>query len=55
MHIYLLKKKSEVFAQFKKFKLLVQRESKCDIKKLRIDGGSEYFNWICRILWEIKN
>ncbi|GAU44851.1 hypothetical protein TSUD_112250 [Trifolium subterraneum] len=40
--IYMIEKKSEVFTKFKKFKLQVERESECSIKKLRTDGGGEY-------------
>ncbi|GAU51473.1 hypothetical protein TSUD_95880 [Trifolium subterraneum] len=40
--IYMIEKKSEVFTRFKKFKLQVERESECSIKKLRTDGGGEY-------------
>ena len=40
--IYLIETKSEVFAQFKKFKLHVEKQSECKLKKLRIDGGVEY-------------
>ncbi|GAU22886.1 hypothetical protein TSUD_376970 [Trifolium subterraneum] len=42
VRIYMIEKKSEVFTKFKKFKLQVERESECSIKKLRTDGGGEY-------------
>ncbi|GAU44417.1 hypothetical protein TSUD_100640 [Trifolium subterraneum] len=40
--LYLIEKKSEVFTKFKKFKSLVEKQSGCDLKKLRTDGGGEY-------------
>jgi transposase InsO family protein len=40
--IYMIEKKSDVFTKFKKFKLQVEKESECSIKKLRTDGGGEY-------------
>lgn len=40
--IYLIERMSEVFIQFKKFKLHVEKQSECKLKKLRTDGGSEY-------------
>lgn len=36
-----MEKKSEVFTQFKKFKLLVEKHNECDIKRKRIDKGGE--------------
>lgn len=42
MWIHLIEKKSEVFTQFKKFKLHVEKQSECKLKKLRTDGGGEY-------------
>lgn len=42
MWIYLIEKKSEVFTQFKKFKLHVKKQSEYKLKKLRNDGGGEY-------------
>ncbi|KAK2446029.1 hypothetical protein QL285_016886 [Trifolium repens] len=40
--LHLIEKKSEVFTKFKKFKALVEKQSSCSVKKLRIDGGGEY-------------
>lgn len=40
--IYLLEKKSEVFSNFKKFKLLVENHDGHNIKRLRTDGGHDY-------------
>jgi hypothetical protein len=42
MWTYLLNKKSEVLGIFKKFKLLVERQSGNKLKTLRTDGGGEY-------------
>lgn len=42
MWVYLIELKSEVFTQFKKFKLQVEKQSGCKLQKLRIDGGDEY-------------
>lgn len=42
MWIYLIERKSEVFTQLKKFKLHVEKQSGCKLKKLRTDGGGEY-------------
>lgn len=42
MKIYLIERKSDVFTQFKKFKLYVEKQSGCKSNKLRIDGGCEY-------------
>jgi hypothetical protein len=38
----LIAKKSEVFEVFKKFRMMVQNESREVISKLRTDGGGEY-------------
>ncbi|KAJ4723526.1 Retrovirus-related Pol polyprotein from transposon TNT 1-94 [Melia azedarach] len=40
--IYLLKQKSEVFAAFKKFKAVVEKESGRQIKAMRTDCGGEF-------------
>lgn len=40
--VYLLKRKSEVFETFKRFKALVEKQSERKIKMLRSDGGGEY-------------
>lgn len=40
--IHLMEKKSEVFIHFKKFKLLVEKQVECGIKRLRTNGGGEY-------------
>jgi hypothetical protein len=40
--IYLLKEKSEVFNEFKKFCALVERQCGNHLKILRTDGGGEY-------------
>jgi hypothetical protein len=42
MWIYIIERKSEVFTQFKKFKLHVETLSGCRLEKLRTDSGSEY-------------
>ena len=39
---YLMKRKSEVFEIFRKFKSLVEKQSGYKIKTLRTDGGGEY-------------
>jgi len=40
----LIEKRSEVFTQFKSFELQVEKQVECIIKKLRTDGGGEYFS-----------
>ena len=49
--VYFLKKKSEAFEHFKKFKALVEKQSGCQIKTLRTDRGGEFvseeFNHFC--------
>lgn len=42
MRIYLLDKKSGVFTNFKRFKLLVEKQVEYTIKRLRTDDGGEY-------------
>lgn len=42
MWIYLIERKSDVFTHFKRFKLHVEKQSECNIKKLTTDGGGEY-------------
>lgn len=48
---YFLSEKSEVFDQFKRFKILVEKEIDLSIKCLRTDGGGEFnsieFNNFC--------
>lgn len=39
---YLIESRSEVFTQFKKFKLHVEKQSGCKLKKLRTNDGDEY-------------
>lgn len=40
--IYLLKKKSQVFRVFRKYKTMVEKQSKLSIQTLRTDGGGEF-------------
>ena len=40
--IYFLRKKYEVFAKFKEFKALVEKQTKKKIKVLMIDDGGEF-------------
>jgi len=42
MGLYFLKKKSEVFTTFKKFKAVVEKESGRQIKAMRTDRGGEF-------------
>lgn len=42
MWIYLVERKSDVFIQFNKFKLHVEKQSEYKLKKLRTVGESEY-------------
>ena len=42
MWVYLIKSKSNVFDQFRKFKIYVEKQSGCNMKILRTDGGGEY-------------
>lgn len=42
MWIYLMENKSEVFTQFKKFKLLNDKDSEYGIKKVKTDVHCEY-------------
>ena len=41
--LYFLKKKSEVFSKFKKYKALVENQIGKKIKVLRFDNGGEFF------------
>jgi hypothetical protein len=41
--IYFLRKKYEVFDQFKDFKALVENQTEKKIKLLRTDNGGEFF------------
>ena len=40
--VYFLKEKSEAFATFKKFQVLVEKQKGCSIKTIRSDRGGEY-------------
>nr|KYP36517.1 Retrovirus-related Pol polyprotein from transposon TNT 1-94 [Cajanus cajan] len=40
--VFFLKQKSDVFVAFQKFKILVENEAGCQIKKLRSNNGTEY-------------
>ena len=40
--VYFLKYKSEVFENFKRFKALVEKQSRCSIVALRSDRGAEF-------------
>lgn len=42
MWLYLIKRKSDVFYTFKRFKALVEKQSSRQLKILRTDGGGEY-------------
>lgn len=42
MWVYMLKIKDEAFSAFKKFKVLVEKETKQEIKVLRTDRGGEF-------------
>ncbi|KAE8668800.1 TBC1 domain family member 15-like [Hibiscus syriacus] len=42
--VYFLKKKSEVFDTFRKWKVMVENESGLKVKRLRSDNGGEYKN-----------
>lgn len=37
-----MENQSEIFTNFKRFKLLVEKQAECKIKRLRIDGDGEY-------------
>lgn len=37
-----LQEKYEIFETFKKFKMIVQKEAGCEIKRLWTDQGGEY-------------
>ena len=41
--IYFLRKKSEVFDEFKEFKALVENQIEKQIKVLRTDNGGEFY------------
>lgn len=49
--IYLLKRKSQVFEVFRKYKTMVEKQSKLSIQTLRTDGGGEFtsqdFEMLC--------
>jgi len=40
--VYLLKEKEEVFNKFREFKILVEKQSCCYLKKLRTNNRGEY-------------
>jgi len=40
--VYLLRQKNETFSMFKKFKALVENQTRRKIKKLRTDNGLEF-------------
>ncbi|KAL8116442.1 hypothetical protein AgCh_022802 [Apium graveolens] len=42
MLVYILSRKDEAFGAFKKFKLLVERDSEKKVKMLRTDRGGEF-------------
>ena len=42
--VYLMKKKSETFSYFKKFKAWAENQTGCTIKALREDKGGEYMS-----------
>ena len=42
--VYFMKSKGEVFEHFKRFKIMVEKETSLLIKCLRSDGGGEYFS-----------
>ena len=44
--VYFLKTKSEVFAKFKEFRAIVEKQSGYQIKTLRTDNGGEYVNTV---------
>ena len=51
--MYCMKAKSEMFWNFKHFKMMVEKETRMHIKCLRSDGGGEYFsNEFSRFLYE---
>jgi hypothetical protein len=39
-----MKNKSKVFTKFKEFKVLVENQSRLEIKVLILDSGGEYFS-----------
>jgi hypothetical protein len=44
MWVYFLKLKSEVFNEFQKFRVLVEKESGCHIISLKSDNGGELYS-----------
>lgn len=42
--VYFVKYKFQTFECFKKFKVLVENQSSCTIKTLRIDQGDEFLS-----------
>ena len=42
--VYFMKEKSEVFAHFQNFRMLVEKQTGMHVKCLRSDGGGEYFS-----------
>lgn len=47
--IYLIERKSEVITQFKRFNLTIEKQSECNIKKLRTARGGEYTSTVFEI------
>ena len=46
--VYLLKENSEIGQTFKQFHAMVKTQFQTDIRVLRTDNGTEYFNYILR-------
>ena len=50
--VYILKHKDEVFAQFKQWKTMIEKQTGKQIKRLRTDNGLEFcggaFNEFCK-------
>ena len=44
VYVYLLAAKSQVFERFKAFRAMVETQTDCKIKCIRIDNGGEYTN-----------
>ncbi|KAK3016711.1 hypothetical protein RJ639_005649 [Escallonia herrerae] len=41
--MYILKKKSDVFVQWKQFKIMIEKQTEKEIKRLRTDNGMEFY------------
>lgn len=55
VRLYSLRQKLEVFTVFKKFKMMMEKQSDFQIKKLSSDRGGEYMSLVTSVMiWDLK-